>query len=272
MHVYSNNSELARLSQAQGAALEHVEDRVRRAEVAARKRVTDLLQRVGCGSETYAAAMECVRLHARVVIHFHPDRLSNKRITVAEALLAEGTYRNQFETGLSTGSLSAFPGGARDTWEEVLFGGAYHREALTGPQRPKYGALELVRYPDGPIPRFGSCYFVLRPSVATRTSFTFMGCEDPQAIERLGLIDRMDCVLDALLSEIEGGGTTTPPWPPFRAPTLGVLNPTVPHLLEILLQLAEPRRGQRGTRAGHAGGSTSPWPGRPATRRRALGG
>jgi hypothetical protein len=153
--VHSNDSDLARLSPAQHAALQHVEDQVQRQEVAARKRVADFLQRAGCSAEAYAAATSCVRLHARVVIHFHPDRLSNKRITVADALLAEGTYRNQFETGLSTGSLSAFPGGARDTWEDVLFGGAYHSEALTGPQRPKYGALELVRYPDGPIPRFG---------------------------------------------------------------------------------------------------------------------
>jgi hypothetical protein len=69
-----------------------------------------------------------------------------------------------------------------------------------------------------------------------------MGSEDPQAIDRLGLIDRMNCVMDALLSEIEDGGTTSPPWPPFRAPTLGVHNLTVPRLLDMLLQLAEPRR------------------------------
>ena len=29
----------------------------------------------------------------------------------AEALLEDGVYRNQFETGLSSGSLSAFAGG-----------------------------------------------------------------------------------------------------------------------------------------------------------------
>jgi hypothetical protein len=25
-------------------------------------------------------------------------------------------------------------------------------------ERPKYGSLELIRHPDGPAPRFGSCY------------------------------------------------------------------------------------------------------------------
>ena len=142
---------------------------------------------------------------ARVVIHFHPDRLGTKPMPVAEALLKEGVYRNQFETGLSTEGLSPFPGGARDSWERSLFGGAYHGEGVTDSQRPKYGALELVRYADGPIPRFGSCYFVLRPTVSGRTSFTFAGSEDPRATERLGMIGQLDNVMAALFAEIEAG-------------------------------------------------------------------
>jgi hypothetical protein len=186
--------------------------------------------------------MECVRAHARVVVHFHPDRLGPKSTTVADALLDEGMYRNQFETGLSSGGLSAFRGGARDTWENTLFGSAYHSDGVTASERPKYGALELVRYPDGPIPRFGSCYFVLRPAVSSRTSFTFMGSEDPRATERLGTIGRMDCVIAALFAEIEAGGIATPPWPPFRAPTLGVPNLTVARFLHLLKDLRQTRR------------------------------
>ena len=68
---------------------------------------------------------------------------------MAEALLEEGIYRNQFETGISAGGLSAFAGGPRDTWERTLFGGAYHTDDVTASERPKYGALELVRYSDG---------------------------------------------------------------------------------------------------------------------------
>ena len=192
-----------------------------------RPRVADLLYRAGCPADAYDEAMECVRLHSRVVVHFHPDRFGVKPMTVAEALLKEGVYRNQFETGLSSGSLSAFAGGARDIWEATLFGAAYHTAGVTDSERPKYGALELIRYSDGPIPRFGSCYFVLRPGVSMRTSFTFMGSEDPRATERMGLSGRMHGVMAALLAEIEEGGMATPPWPPFRAPTLGVLNLTV---------------------------------------------
>ena len=83
--------------------------------------------------------------HARVVVHFHPDRLGPTSTTVAEALLDEAVYRNQFETGLSSGSVSAFRGGARDTWESALFGGAYHTGRGDGVGTPEYGALELVR-------------------------------------------------------------------------------------------------------------------------------
>jgi hypothetical protein len=181
-------------------------------------------------------------MYGRVAVHFHPDRLGPGSTTVAESLRDEGVYRNQFETGRSSGGLSAFPGGARDTWENTLFGGAYHPDGVAASERPKYGALELVRYPDGPIPRFGSCHFVLRPHVSMRTSFTFMGSEDPRAAERLGTIDRMDGVMAALFAEIEAGGMATPPWPPFQAPILGVRNLTVSRLLDILKALPQPRR------------------------------
>jgi hypothetical protein len=244
------DSGIVRLSPAQRAALRHVEELVRAGEVAARSRVTDLLQRAGCAAGAYDEAMECIRVHARVVVHFHPDRRCIKCTTVAEALLTEGVYRNQFETGLSTGGLSAFPGGARDMWERTLFGGAYHHQGATLAERPKYGALELVRYPDGPIPRFGSCYFVLRPGVSMRTSFTFAGSEDPRAAERLGLIGQMHGVMSALIAEIEEGGMANPPWPPFRAPTLGVPHLTVTRLLDILNELRQPRQDPADREAG----------------------
>lgn len=180
----------------------------------------------------FDVAMDCARRHARVVVHFHPDRIGLKPIPVAEALLEDGQYRSQFETGLSAGSLTAFPGGARDAWEETLFGGAYHGPGASLADRPKYGALELIRFPDGPWPRFGSCYLVLREEVSWRTSFTFSGSEQPDAIERVGTIDTLECVLAPLLEEVAGGAGAHVPWPPFVAPTLGVENLTVAGLLE----------------------------------------
>ena len=240
----------AHLTAAQRAALSHVERLVRRQEEVSRRRVSDALDHAQCKAATYDEVMDCVRVHARVVLHFHPDRLGRKPMTVAEALLSEGIYRSQFETGLSTGSLSAFPGGLRDAWERRLFGGAYHEAGVSDSERPKYGALELVRYSDGPIPRFGSCYFVLRQDAAARTSFTFAGSEDPRAADRLGILGRMDNVMAELFAEIEGGGMASPPWPPYRAPTLGVQNLTIPRLLDVLKALALARQDPVGQEAG----------------------
>src|ERR1700746_3624176 len=91
-------------------------------------------------------------------LYFHPERLGRDGVSVAEGLLRTGIYTNQFVAGLSSGSPSAFPGGERDLWEDRLFGGAYHRADVTSSGRPKYGALDAMHYPDGPAPRFGSCF------------------------------------------------------------------------------------------------------------------
>jgi len=230
----ADDAERARLSRSQRAALQYVDGVVQRQQAGARELLQRVLSSAGCSERTYAEAMDTLRQHARVVLHFHPDRFGVKPIPVAEALLREGRYRNQFETGLSNGSRTAFRGGERDKWERDLFGGTYHTADVTSEERPKYGALELIRHPDGPWPRFGSCYFVLRGAVSQRTSFTFSGSEQAAAPERLGMIDRMECVIAPLLAEIAGGKGAAVPWPPFAAPTLGVENLTVAGLLEYV--------------------------------------
>src|SRR5262249_52575433 len=126
-----------------------------------------------------------------------------------------------------------------------------HAPYVTAAERPKYGALDLSRYPDGPTPRFGSCYFVLRLSVCRRTSFTFSGSEHARASERLGTSDNMDCVMAALFDEVANGKGASVPLPPFMAPTLGLKNLTVPGLLnhlcrELPLPPPDPSRGPAG--------------------------
>ena len=226
--------EIEGLSIAQRAALRTVEEVASHLEADAYGRLTTDLRSCGCTDEMFEEAMRSIRAHARVAVHFHPDRFGLKPITVAESLLKEGLYQNQFETGLSSGGRSAFPGGDRDRWEKDLFGGAYHAPEVVAADRPKYGALALVRHPDGPTPRFGSCYFVLRQTVSRRCSFTFSGSEQALATERLGTIDRMVSVMAALLREVASCEGAKVPWPPFVAPTLGIENLTIPRLLEVL--------------------------------------
>jgi hypothetical protein len=124
---------------------------------------------------------------------------------VAEGLLQEGLYKSQFETGLSSGSPSAFPGGERDLWERRLFGGAYNVDDALAPGRPKYGALEVMYHPDGPAPRFGSCYLLLHPEVSKRSTFTFGGSHEQQAPERTGTLDLLEPVMAPLLVQLEQG-------------------------------------------------------------------
>lgn len=232
----------ARLTGTQRAALQHVSAQVAARRSAARRRLLNTAARAGCSEAVVDRALEAIRLHARIVVHFHPDRIGRRTVTTAEALLEDGWYRNQFETGLSSGGLTAYPGGDRDAWERSLFGGAYHAPGSVFGDRPKYGVLELIRFPDGPMPRFGSCYLVLRPHVAQRTSFTFMGSEQPDAADRMGSIDAMEGVLAPLCDEVASGRGAAVPWPPFAAPTLGVGQLTVPALFHrISTELPRPR-------------------------------
>jgi hypothetical protein len=186
-------------------ALEYVErGAVRRRDVAGAKIRTAVL-RASIPEERFHAAMRAVLGRPRVDVHFHPERTTRDGRTVVEGLLACGRLRSQFETGISSGSPSAHPGGERDAWERRLFGSAYHAIGATDADRPKYGALEALPHPDGASPRFGSCYFVLREEVAHRCSFTFGGSQEDDALDRAGTLAVFEPVLAALVDELVRG-------------------------------------------------------------------
>jgi hypothetical protein len=161
---------------ARDRALAHVRARAQASSANARLRVAEVLAREGssdAGDASDVDALWMTGARARVTLNFHPDRLLADGRTVVQALLDDGRYKNQFETGLSNGSRTAFGGGARDGWEEKLFGGAYHEPPSEAHERPKYGALDVLRHADGGSPRFGSCYVVLGRHVNERCTFTW---------------------------------------------------------------------------------------------------
>lgn len=174
------------LTAAQQAALDHVRAVARQATAASGARVDPALVDVAVRAR-------------RVALNFHPDRLGRDGRVVAKALLDDGVYRSQFETGISNGGLSAYPGGDRDRWEERLFGGAYQRHHAPPADRPKYGGLNLLDHPDGPCPRFGSCHLVLRPHVAERTTFCYG--DSHRGPRHVGTADAFEPVLAAWLEE-----------------------------------------------------------------------
>ena len=150
------------------------------------------------------AALEWVRARARphdedlgprfaraqVTVNFHPDRRISDGRSVAEALLVEGVYRNQFETGISNGLL----GRQRTYWENRAFGPAYLKAEDW--ERPKYGGLNVHQDLNGACPGFGPCHLRLRAHTLARTTLTYGDSVDEP--DRLGFIDAFEPVLRPL--------------------------------------------------------------------------
>jgi Protein of unknown function (DUF3626) len=220
-------------SSAQRSALAHIQRRAEDARPAARARIAAILARTGASPSALDVLIAALDEHARTTLNFHPDRLLHDGSTVAENLLAQGRYRNQFETGITSGSRTAFRGGDRDGWEEKLFGGAYQEPAVQNEERPKYGALNLMQHVDGGSPRFGSCFLVLRRPMLERCTFTWGDSHEGPV--HVGTLAVPEPLLAALLESVEDKGEA-----------LGIVGMDVPALLRFL---ASPSPGQTAARA-----------------------
>ena len=185
-------------------AIAHVRARAEAGQEEARARIAELLARAGEPLSAAAALSTFIREHARVTLNFHPDRLIANGDTVAEGLLRDGVYRSQFVTRISNGSRTAFPGGERDGWEMKLFGGAYHASENDADERPKYGALDLMHHADGGSPRFGSCYFILRPHMKAHCTFTWG--DSHVGPEHVGTIAVLEPLIAAMLGAADASG------------------------------------------------------------------
>ena len=191
-------------SSAQTRALSYVQARAVEALPRARQDALATLARAGALPSALDGLSARLREHARVTLNFHPDRPLSDGATVAEGLLRSGRYRNQFETGITSGSRTAFAGGERDGWEQKLFGGAYHEPGVCHAERPKYGALNVMQHEDGGSPRFGSCFLVLAPHMTGRCTLTWGDSHEGPA--HLGTIERLDALLAALFTSVEATG------------------------------------------------------------------
>ncbi|MFJ8582122.1 DUF3626 domain-containing protein [Micromonospora sp. NPDC093277] len=193
------------LTPAQAAALRHVRHMALRDRPVALATIAPHL--AGSGTAYQAEqVVAAVAAYGRLTLNFHPDRLLRDGRTVAEALDQDGVYRSQFETGISNGGLTAFPGGDRDRWEATMFGGAYQRPGVLPAERPKYGGLNLLDHADGACPRFGSCHLRLRPEALGRATLSF-GDSHTQPKDA-GTLDVFEPVLAALLEATAGTGVS----------------------------------------------------------------
>jgi hypothetical protein len=187
------------LHPSQRAALAHIADYARARSAQARQAIAEIQAMSNLAADAFERGVANIKRHARIGLHFHPDRPHAQLQTVAESLLSSGLYKSQFETLISNGSVSAVPGGPRDVWEQKLFGGAYQLAGTTVAQRAKYGALALLQHADGPAPRFGSCYFLLAPRVSSRATFSYLDSHQ-EPLEK-GCYDELDDIVAALFKE-----------------------------------------------------------------------
>ncbi|OAQ69613.1 hypothetical protein VFPPC_11945 [Pochonia chlamydosporia 170] len=194
----NNDEDVVALLPCQEAALASIKRQANALEPDATETIAQIMRMSNIESSKLHTAKEAIRKHARIALHFHPDRPAGEG-TVATSLLHDGVYRNQFETGISNGLVAAFRGSLRDNWENNLFENAYGDHAVSLCHRPKYGALDLTNFEDGPAARFGSCYFLLKPAVATRSTFTFGGSQ--AAPKYRATADQFEPILAALLEE-----------------------------------------------------------------------
>lgn len=193
------------LLKSQTEALAYVKSNALFSQKSALVRAQQIMEHEGLLMLQYSKALGALQDKAPIDVSFHPDRPSMYGETVVANLLKSAEYKNQYETGISNGGLTAFEGGNRDLWEMRLFGAAYHQPDAEVGERPKYGALNLMSYWDGACPRFGSCFFRLKPEVAQRCSFAY-GDSSTNPTD-MAVIDLFDSILTELIADISLTGS-----------------------------------------------------------------
>ena len=135
------------------------------------------INQIGYSQEDLNQVLLLVRKKAVITINFVPQKeytnRSGETLSVLESFLNDPMYRNQYETKISHGELHLAYGGKRDSWELKNFDGIYQENGLIPEERPRYGTLhfdEAQTIVDS-VP-FGNCYFVLKPSVVDRSTYT----------------------------------------------------------------------------------------------------
>ena len=193
------SGDLCRLNKTQRSVLQATRERAAVNSAAAHPLLLERLKGGGFSESELEGMLKYLRERAQITINFNPDKILPNAIDgtknkLIDAFLADGRYRNQFESGISGGSLTAFAGGSRDFWEKTIFANGYHGHPLVPEERPKYGALNSTRAVSGGAPTYGTCYMILKEGVGQRTTFTGQDSGGCQA-DAVGTIDHLEHVL-----------------------------------------------------------------------------
>lgn len=186
------------LTEAQSKALHFSRSYAHSKKEKSKETIKQIMAMANFPLQEYECIVSNLERESRIALHFHPDRLVYKNKTTLASILESNRYCSQYETNISNGGLSAHAGGERNIWEKSLFGDSYKNASPR--DFPKYGALDLRMYSEGPASRFGSCYFLLRPHILPYTTFSFLDSNtDPAGRAVQG---NWDCLLAELLKEV----------------------------------------------------------------------
>jgi len=139
---------MSALTRSQTVALASVRQQANGGQSIARRKAERVLAKEGVEIERLDDVLAAISKMAPIDLSFHPDRLDKNGDLVVQSMYDTGRYRNQFETGISNGGLTAFEGGEQDLWEKTLFAGAYQKHSAAPEDRPRYGALNLLNHWD----------------------------------------------------------------------------------------------------------------------------
>lgn len=122
------------------------------------------------------------------------------------AAIDHDSMRNMFHWGASPdGSVGARK---RDTTERQFFE-SLEKSSLDPDNRPTYGALNVGRVSEGGARTYGSSFFVLRPEVKQRCTFTVDDTFNvPQCKATLAGLDRFETSLKAALPDLSASAGT----------------------------------------------------------------
>lgn len=172
-------------------------NRVREASLKKQRESFEFLETICSPFEVRTQDLVSKVLHNSITLNFHPDRFSNNGKMVIENINSQGLYKGQFQTGTTNGGKTAYKGGDRYHWEEALFQSAYPEDSM---ERPKYGALNLLKYLDGASVRFGSSFFTLKHEVMDRCTFSYGDSSTHPVTLSTG--DTFECVLVDLFKDV----------------------------------------------------------------------
>lgn len=141
-----------------------VDQSEKKAKVSSKNTYLNVLERfisLDYSDDHLKTTLNYIRDDVKPVIHIMIE-------TLIQYFIDDGFYRNQFETHKSRGTLSS---AARLSWEKNLFRGVY--DISTGPEKVKYGALNLLNCKNGVISahRYGDSYMILKEHVKNRITF-----------------------------------------------------------------------------------------------------